>query len=201
MKNDKLVCGVGINDLPYQVRNKGLDGKYVTCPKYQKWYSMLSRCYLPSQLKRRSSYESSFVCDDWFYASNFISWLDSQDWEGNDLDKDLLIFGNQLYSPDTCLFIHPTVNKFLIDSPSKPRIHMIGAAWNADRGKFRALCHNPLTGIRERLGTFNTDLEAHLAWKARKIELARELVEKGYVTEERVAQALLTYYLNDFTKR
>jgi hypothetical protein len=34
-----------------------------------------------------------------------------QDWEGKELDKDILVPNNKVYSPDTCVFIDKKVNQ------------------------------------------------------------------------------------------
>ena len=63
----------------------------------------------------------------------FKDWMENQDWEGNQLDKDLLFEGNKVYGPKTCVFVTRMVNNFTLDS---------GAA----RENYRLEC----TGIRKR---------------------------------------------------
>jgi len=40
--------------------------------------------------------------------------MERQDWEGKHLDKDILIPGNKIYSPDRCIFVSSLIN-LLID--------------------------------------------------------------------------------------
>jgi hypothetical protein len=135
------------------------------------------------------------VCDDWLLFTNFKEWMTQQVWESQHLDKDLLIAGNKIYSPDTCVFIHPTVNVFTTDRVNFRGKYLLGVSWYGRYNKFRASCSNPFTKKQETLGYFDTELEAHLAWKSRKHELACMLADSELVTDERVAQALRTRYL------
>lgn len=106
------VCGVGINDSDYVVQKKetikGIDGKRKQrlvwiCPYYRAWQSMLVRAYSKSYHKRRPTYIGCSVSEEWKTFSNFKSWMEGQVWEGKQLDKDLLVEGNKVYSEETCV--------------------------------------------------------------------------------------------------
>lgn len=77
---------------------------------YKKWYMMLYRCYDQTQLNRRPRYQDVFVCDEWLNFQNFASWFDDNYIEGMQLDKDILVDGNKIYSPETCCFVTPRDN-------------------------------------------------------------------------------------------
>ena len=77
---NKLVCGVGVNDLGYrtQVREEVTKngGKRIlktvfTCKYYAVWDSMLKRCYSEKYLERYPSYIGTSVCSEWLSASAF----------------------------------------------------------------------------------------------------------------------------------
>ena len=112
------IYGVAVNDAKYMISTTS-KGKKVQCPFYVKWFSMLSRCYNEKTQEKQPCYVGCVVCDDWLIFSNFKSWMIKQDWEGMQLDKDLLIPGSKLYSPDTCLFIPQKINKLLTDRAGK----------------------------------------------------------------------------------
>ena len=190
MKN--LVHGFGINDVDSPTRNS-ITG--FVCPYYVRWVGLIQRCYSEVWLKRQPSYEGCSVHEDWKYFSNFKTWMMNQDWEGKALDKDLLILGNKMYGPDTCVFVEQVVNNFTTERKSAQGQYMLGVYWYKPKSCFKAQVNNPFTGKREHLGYFDTELEAHLAWKSRKHELAVLLSNSEYVTDERVAQALRTRYL------
>lgn len=187
-----LVFGVGINDLTRAIVWRE-NGKRIICPIYRIWQNMLGRCYDEDQHKRLPSYKDCTVIEDWVYLSKFESWLKTQDWEGKQLDKDILFLGNKVYSPETCVFVDAKLNTFLVDRASARGLYPIGVEWQKHRGKFRARCSNPFIAKIEHLGYFEDPQEAHLVWKKRKHELA--LIYAEQQTDPRVAEALRTRYL------
>jgi hypothetical protein len=121
--------------------------------------------------------------------------MESQDWEGKQLDKDLLGAENKEYGPNNCVFVPQIVNSFLIGRCNGCGEFPLGVTSNKKVRKFIAQCWNPFTTKREHLGYFDCPNQAHLAWKRRKHELACQLADSEHVTDERVAQALRTRYL------
>ena len=197
----RLVLGVGINDADYVVQRKEtigyVDGKQKQkliwiCPYYRAWKSMLERCYSAKLQEKYPTYVGCGVSDDWLTFSNFKSWMEVQNWEGRQLDKDLLFEGNKVYSPETCAFVSGEVNNFTIDSGASRGEWLVGAYWDKGANKFKSQCSNPLTKKQEHLGLFTSELEAHKAWLKRKLELAHELA--ALQTDERVAKALIIRY-------
>jgi hypothetical protein len=120
--------------------------------------------------------------------------MEAQDWEGKHLDKDLLDYGNKLYSPETCRFIPPLVNKFIKESRETRGKLPIGVCWHERDGKFVSQCSNPFNGKREFLGYFSTPEDAHLAWLKRKLILATEISLQ--LDDKDVARALINRYEN-----
>lgn len=127
------------------------------------------------------------ISEEWKIFSNFKAWMETQDWVGADLDKDILFPDNKLYSKDTCVFVTQNLNKFLTDSGATRGEYMIGVYWNKKAEKFHAKCRDG-SDKRVNLGFFNTELEAHLAWKDCKHKLACKLAEDQ--SDSRVAEAL-----------
>ena len=83
---------------------------------YHKWNSMLVRCYDPEYKKLHPTYDNVYCCDEWHNYQNFTDWYLNQigcDEKGYDLDKDLLVKGNKIYSPDTCVLVPQELNKIL----------------------------------------------------------------------------------------
>ena len=201
MKTRKLVCGVGNNNADYVVKKFETIG-YVDgerkqkqvwiCPYYRTWASMIDRCYSTKTQERNPTYRGCIVSKEWLTFTNFKNWMEKQDFEGNQLDKDLLIKGNKLYSSDTCVFVAPMVNTFVIDRGASRGEWMIGVDYNKRDGKFRAQCQNPFTRKNEFLGYFDSEQEAHNAWVKRKLELAHLLAAEQ--TDPRVAEALINRY-------
>jgi hypothetical protein len=192
----KLVRGKGVNDADYPVlQSEIINGKQVKiwmCPFYSKWAGMLDRCYSEGRKSKRPNYEGCTVSEEWLKFSNFKRWMESRDWKGKHLDKDLLFSGNRVYSPEFCLLVSVTVNTFLTDRAAKRGDFKIGVSYDSSRGNFRAQCRGPFTGKGENLGRFRTEDQAHLAWKVRKNELANTLADMQ--TDDVVANALRCKY-------
>lgn len=188
----KLIYGAGINDADYFVRPKD-GGKQPICQFYLKWYNMIQRCYDDKYAARFPTYTECKVCDEWLTFSNFKEWMKNQDWEGKQLDKDLIIKGNKIYSPETCAFVDMVTNLFSNDKSSVCGKWPLGVSFDRVKNKFQVKCSNPFTKKTESVGYFTCPIKAHQAWKRRKHELACQLADLQ--TDNRVASALRTRYL------
>jgi len=189
----KLVCGVGINDADYTVQPV-VFGKQVMCPFYETWQSMLRRCYSATLQAKYPTYIGCSVAPEWLNFMTFRAWMIRQDWVGMELDKDLLIPGNRVYGPQTCVFVSAKLNKFTTGHAAARGEWPLGVYWHKRDGKFRAKCCNPFTGKQEYLGYFTCPDAAHEAWRARKHQLALQLAEQQ--TDPRLAAALSIRYLS-----
>ena len=199
----KLVRGVGINDADYKVtirEEAGVIGgkrrqKLIwICPFYRVWSRMLDRCYTNKFKNDNPTYRECTTCSEWLVFSKFKVWLEAQAWQGMELDKDLLIRGNKIYSPETCVFVTKMVNMFIIERDASRGRHPIGAYFNTRDGKFQAQCKNPFSGKTENLGLYVCPQEAHIAWLKRKLELAKLLAAEQ--DNPRVAEALIKRHEN-----
>ena len=155
------------------------------CPFYQTWKSMLERCYSAKYQAKKPTYKGCTVCDEWLTFSNFKAWMETQTWEGNHLDKDLLVVGNKVYSPETCLFVSVQVNSFL-NWKSRNGLPN-GVTWRDSHGKFRVTCSTLGKGVKH-LGHFTTAEEAFKVWLDYKLSLAKELADLQY--DQDVAEAI-----------
>jgi hypothetical protein len=187
----KLVYGVGVNDADYVVDTKTESGR-LTCPFYKKWKAMLERCYSESNLRRHPSYSGCAVCTKWLTFSNFKLWMETQDWQGKELDKDIIGDG-YLYSPEYCCFVSRDLNNFLTDSNAKRGSTMIGVSFYKRSGKYDAMIRNPFTKKLEHLGSHIDEDSAHRAWLLRKHEIACQLAD--IQSDERVANALRNKFI------
>ena len=198
---NKLVCGVGVNDLPYRTEvnewvteNGGKRVRKIVfrCEYYTVWASMLRRCYSKNYLERYPSYIGTSVCSDWLSASEFKSWMEKQEWHGKCLDKDIIVPGSKLYSPETCAFVLAATNSFVIARDACRGRWPIGVCLDKRRGKYRAKCRNPFTREKEHLGYFSTPEDAHEAWRKRKHVLAQLVAARE--SDPRVVEALKKRY-------
>jgi len=108
---NKLVYGVGVNDLEESIK---VDGKFL--PVYSAWKSMLQRCYYSGTLQKNPTYQGCTVHPDWHLLSNFKVWFDANHRPRFHLDKDILIQGNKVYSPETCSYVPNYINYLIVNS-------------------------------------------------------------------------------------
>lgn len=200
----KPIYGVGINDAwyPTTIREelpKGPNGerrrKVVwVCPFYQCWKHLVERCYSESFLKKWHSYRACTMDESWLTFSVFRKWMETQDWEGNHLDKDLFVRGNKHYSPEFCVFLPPNVNTFMVDGGIGRGEHPIGVSYS----KKAASCSNqflPKGKRNEIIGWSKDPIVCHNMWKAKKHEHACRLADQQ--SDPRVAEALRKRYAPD----
>ena len=201
MKPKKTVYGVGVNDAGYVTEKKETVGyeegkqkqKQVwICPYYRVWKHMLMRCYSTKFQERNPTYKGCSVTEEWHTFSNFKAWMETQQWEGSQLDKDLLIKGNKIYEPEACVFVAQMVNSFTTAREAARGEWLIGVSWNKAKKMFQSQCRNPFTKKIEYLGIFTCEQQAHEAWHKRKLELAHELA--AIQADPRVAKALIDRY-------
>lgn len=200
-KNNSRYFGIGINDADYVIKKymelPKVNGKrrrklIWVCPYFSRWVNVLQRCYSENYHNLHETYRGCTVCEDWKYFSNFKSWMEAQDWEGKELDKDMLIEGNKVYSPDTCIFVSQSLNKFFGYRGKANGTLPVGVSIHKHSGKYQAKCCNPFTGIREHLGYWDNYEDAHEAWKRKKYEHALALAELE--SDENLANILRQKY-------
>lgn len=194
------VHGVGINDSLMPVTNNVfVDGKWKqvwACPYYMRWKDLLRRCYsLPSWHRHYKVYEGCYVTPEWLIFSNFKAWMSSKDLTLC-LDKDILILGNKIYSPDTCVMVPNYVNCLLTDSRKCRGTYPLGVSLkkkkkSIHRDRYQANCHE-LDRIVY-LGYHDSPMDAHRAWQKQKIISIGKTVEqykKESYCDDRVIEAL-----------
>jgi hypothetical protein len=178
-KSRKLVAGFGINDAGYTTAisesRKNESGKYVkkvlwTCPYFSRWTSMLHRAY--NHLDR-PTYEGCSVADDWLTFSNFKAWMENQYWEGLQLDKDILVEGNKVYSASTCAFVPNYLNVVVsiarMGSKYGPGVYVVGKKFVAKM---------TIEGSSVEIGRFKTQEEATNAYRAAKAEALEKALRR-----------------------
>ena len=198
---NKLVCGVGVNDLCYRTQineevtkngGKRILKSVFRCKYYAAWESMLRRCYSKKCLESYPSYIGTSVCSGWLSASEFKKWMEQQDWHGKCLDKDIIVPGSKLYSPETCAFVLKATNSFVIARDASRGDFPVGVSLYKSTSKYSAKCGNLFTGKLEHLGYFSTPEEAHEAWRKRKHELAQLVAATE--ADPRIVEALKKRY-------
>lgn len=174
----KKIFGVGINDCEFS-SNK----KFAIV-----WRDMIQRCYDSNFISINPTYLGCSVCDEWLYLSNFKEWFDKNYIEGYQLDKDILVKGNKVYSPETCCFVPREINYLFIKN-TKIRTNV-----RASRSKYRADIK-----IRKKyinIGSFDTKEEAEEAYAKTRINLIKQYAEEYYNANKitfKVYHAMMNY--------
>lgn len=194
-----MINGVGINDANYEVQiyEKTTDGRRVVwrCPYYSKWVSMISRCYSEKGLERNKSYENCSICGEWLTFSNFKSWMEKQDWEGKELDKDLYSFllkEGKVYSPETCIFLDPWVN-VLLSSMNKVKEGLPkGVSVHKQSGRYRVRSNCIITKKYKHLGMYDDIESAVIAYNTFRVEQIKQRMAE--IEDQELRDCVMFYF-------
>lgn len=175
---DKTVHGVGfLGEGNYTSRV----GKEKLNKNYSVWASMMMRCYDPKYHAKEPSYIGCTVCENWHNFQNFAIWYEHNFYQINgskmQLDKDLLIKGNKIYSPETCVFVPQKINLLLTSKISRYLDTPVGVSFNKKRRKFQPQCRD-INGKARYLGRFDTVEKAFDVYKREKEKVLREVAER-----------------------
>ena len=190
-KYSSSVFGVGILGTKYPSRVDGVKTK-----EYVLWVNMLKRCYNDTYQKKQPTYKDCEVSENFKSYEYFYEWCHKQVGFGNkdwQLDKDLLIKGNKVYSESTCVFIPQEINSVLTKRESMRGEYLIGVCWDKTNKAFIARV-NKNKGKPEYLGCFNTEIEAFNAYKQAKEAFIKEQASnwKDQI-DPRAYEALMNY--------
>ena len=160
-KGSVSTYGVGIIGNVVHSKNGVVDRAFLC------WKGMLARCYDKSIQERQPSYKGCTVSDDFKHYVQFKAWFEQQvGWDSPNyqLDKDLLYFGNDVYSPNTCCVIPQKINLHLTTLP------VYGCTRSIEyKKKFKQYCVSmPKSYKTEGSLMFNTYKEAFKALKTHK---------------------------------
>jgi len=169
----ELIGGYGINDIPQKIT-----GEYKIC--YEKWRSMLRRCYREEWHIYKPSYSGCSVAKEWFYFSNFMRWHNENYTKGHVLDKDIIIKGNKHYSPKTCVYVPEYVNSLLISRTRSNRELPSGVFLLKSDKVTPYNVKFELGKKKMALGRFISPEEAFLACKKVREKHIRTVAEKAF---------------------
>ena len=185
------VYGVGVVGTKYPAYEYGVATK-----EYILWCNMLKRCYSAVFKTKQLTYKDCEVSDNFKHYEYFYEWCHKQIGFGNEgwqLDKDLLVKGNKVYSENTCVFIHKEINSVLTKRENMRGEYLIGVCWHKKDKAFVAMVSKS-KGKREWLGTFNTEIEAFNAYKRAKESFVKEQADKWKSKiDPRAYNALMNY--------
>ena len=168
--------------------------------EYTVWSRMLERCYYEKSRLKNPSYTDCLVSNSFKDFTYFHEWCNEQigfsDYDDNnksfEIDKDLLVKGNTLYSENTCIFLPKDVNVALTKSDRTRGCNVIGVNFHKASNKFQARFRKANESIY--LGIYNTEIEAFNAYKKAKENYLKELANKWKnKIDLRAYEALMNY--------
>jgi hypothetical protein len=161
---------------------------------YILWAAIIRRCYKWSK-EKDACYEGCTIADEWKCYSDFYNDCIKDerhtynDWQ---LDKDLLVKGNKVYSKDTCCFLPREINSFLQGGKSKNKGLPVGV-YLRENGK----CYRVILGVKGKLlhlGQYTSVKEAAQVYKEAKEKHLKSLAEQyKHQLDPRAYQALINY--------
>lgn len=150
-----------------------IDGKKKR--SYNTWLHMMHRCYNNKEHIKRPTYIGCSVCDEWHSYYEFSKWYDAEyyevEGEETHLDKDILVKGNKVYSPETCVFVPSYINNLFTIGGNSRGDTLIGTH-RTDDGTYVVHCGG------EYYGCYKTEQEAYQVYKLQKELLIKETAER-----------------------
>ena len=161
--------------------------------EYSIWADILDRCYSENHREKFPSYIGCSVVEEWHNFQNFAQWYNDnynpETMQGWHLDKDILVKGNRIYSPETCCLVPQEINGVITKSNKNSKegqgIRKMGRGFQAEFTKGGKYIH---------LGIFDTKEEALEMYKIAKENWIKELADrwKGLISDE-VYNILINY--------
>jgi len=157
---------------------------------YKIWTSMLRRCYDEKFKQINPTYTGVTVYEKWHDFQNFGAWFEKSYIDGFELDKDILIKGNKIYSPETCCFVPHEINSLFVKKDNKRGIYSIGVCKHRNKYMAQITMHSK----HYYLGIFDTPEEAFQIYKEAKEQHIKEVADKwkGLISDK-VYEALINY--------
>ena len=176
-------------------------GKYTAndVKVYKMWIRILERCYDETFKEKQPAYNGVTVCKEWLDFQVFAEWCVNQthfyskDLTGKSyhLDKDILVKGSKIYSPETCCFVPHDVNVLFTSNKVNRSELGIGVHKTVSRSRYKSSIHNKY------LGRFDTPEEAFQAYKEVKESHVKEVAEKWKnKIDDKTYQALMKWEVN-----
>lgn len=171
-------------------------GKYLTqdetgenSREYMCWKHMIERCYVEKHADIHQAYYGiCSICDEWLNFQVFSEWYEQNKYECEGrlhLDKDILVAGNKVYSPSTCLLVPQRLNMLFMNKPNNRGLpNGIVKQKNGYLAKYGG----------EKIGIFSTVEDAYYEQtKKKKEEIVLVANEMRDILPDKVYNAVLSY--------
>lgn len=145
---------------------------------YSTWNKMLIRCGNVKYKTKKPTYLNCIVCEEWCNFQNFCKWYYDNYYElfgeETNLDKDILVKGNKVYSPETCIFVPQFINSLFVKSNKTRGEYPIGVTCCGN--KFRSRLN--IKGKLVHIGMFDNSKEAFQSYKIAKEKYIKQVADE-----------------------
>ena len=188
----RLVHGVGENDV--------MIPGFTQTRTWRTWSGIIRRTDMrdPKWVSQpgKAYYKDCTLDPRWFKLSVFKEWIEQwDDYENKEIDKDLLIPGNKIYGPDTCMMVRPIVNAWFKPTVKGelPRGVCLNTNWKRKQSPYPYKAQiSPIGGKRTNLGSYATIEEAVAVFESARREQIKVLIDTE--TDPKVKNALVKIY-------
>lgn len=180
----------------YWNSGSGREKTYSISLSSQRWSTLLKRCDSDSSfVKNNPTYRS---CENHFKNfQEFVDWSIYQygynlvDVNGDrwSLDKDIISYGNKIYSPEFCCYLPNRVNKFLTLRQNNRSAYGLGV-YKAHNKYFSVISVNSKNISKY---GFSTPIDAHMFWLENKKKYGEELAEEFINKNPKVSWGLQSF--------
>lgn len=184
--------------------NRASNGKYISTPAYRQYWNMVQRCIPDGAMQTKyPSYVGITYSEDFNTFEKWLEWAKQQTGFGNTadngklwpLDKDILLKGNKLYSPDYCVFIPNEINNFITNRKTDRGEYPIGVHYSTKEKKYIASCS--MNSKKYYIGGYHSIEESFMAYKQFKEQAAKQLaIQYINLVDIRVIDALNNFTVN-----
>ena len=178
--------GIGyLGEGNYKSGNKDKINKNYSC-----WRSLIVRCYDEKYHNKFPSYKNCTVYEEWHNFQKFAKWYEENYIEGWELDKDIIIKSNKIYSPETCAFVPKEINYLFTNRKN----HRNGLPLGVSKIKNRYRATSTQNKKHISYGYYITPEEAFYAYKEGKENYIKEVAEEWKpLIDERVYNAMMNW--------
>lgn len=184
--NSRNLCGIGFI-------GQGIYSSKLNKKVYYTWSGMIKRCY--GNGNKYPTYKEVIVCEEWHNFQNFAKWYDENYYEVEGetmcLDKDILIKGNKIYSPNTCVFAPQGINTLFTKRQNDRGKHPIGVTLGRS-GKYEVWCN--IKGRQKYESSYDNVEDAFNKYKLTKeFEIKRVADTYKELMPSKLYEALINY--------
>lgn len=173
-----------------------INGRHVK--EYRLWCGIVNRCLNEKQQAYNPTYKVCEVSENFKDYNLFAKWCRVQlgfDREGWQLDKDILVKGNKLYSEDTCCFVPKDINVIFTHKRTDKGIYPTGVSFKPRLNKYVAQISEHK--IVKHLGCFLTPEDAFQAYKVSKESYVKTTANRWKdQIDNRVYEALMKWEID-----